>query len=644
MKMKNLKMMKHAFFIFLILLLVILPLTANDQLTGNENQKNKITNIDQLPRHTYKISITLTELLTDAKAFVDFAQQVRQDIEADFTNYDIRDTTTLREYYGVLVILDVLRGNHDAALAGIERLRELVDKPAARLMTGLINQVIIEAHRKVKTLQGNQFKKAFEDILAEKVDTFPWKTIQEDIIKTKGMMDMYSKNLLLGVVRSQFEPALKKSGHVSGDMARQLIRIGYVLKDVLPLKDSIVTVYGNLIKKRRIEKPDIWKERQVDLTGEKGLSPVVVAIWDTGIDITVFPHHFFTNPKEKLDGKDNDSNGFIDDVHGIAYTLEADKTPGLLYQVERSSQSSSQVISREIELLKGFIDLQNVVDSPEAAALKKKMAALQPEGVKSLLENLMQQALYIHGTHVAGIAIDGNPYAHILVTRITGDYRQTPKPMTMELAQKLAKMFKEVIAYFKANNVRVVNMSWTNSLKEIEQNLEANGIGKDAVERGKIAGRMFKVLKDAFYEAIKNAPGILFVNSAGNEDNDPLFQEYIPTSFDLPNVMVVGAVDQAGDETNFTSFGQVVDVYANGYNVVSFLPGGKTMPASGTSMSSPQVANLAAKLLALSPGLKIPELVELITKGAEKSKDGRILLINPKRSVQLLRNKKNKKE
>ncbi|UCH95661.1 MAG: S8 family serine peptidase, partial [Candidatus Aminicenantes bacterium] len=599
--MRNLQIMKKTFFTGLILALLMMPLTVEGQSGGIKTQKKKITSIDQLPRHTYRISGTITEMISDDKAFAAFAQQVRQDIENDFANYDIQDNATLSEYYGILLILDLLQENYDVVFKGIQRMRELEDKPAAKLMTALTEEVIALARQKTKTTGGSQFKETFARILAEKVKEFPWETVQERIVSTKGAMDMYSKNLLLGLIRSSIEPALKRSGYISGDMARQVIVIYYVIQEVMPLKEQIIEVYGNLIKANRIEKVDIWKERNVDLTGKKGLSPVLVAIWDTGVDTTVFPHQLFTNPKEKLDGKDNDANGFVDDVHGIAYTLEADKTTGLLYRIE----GEPQPLAKKINLLRGFIDLQNAVDSPESAALKKKLAAMQPGQVKTFVENLMQMLFYMHGTHVAGIAIDGNPYVHILTVRSTFDYRMIPKPMTMEIAHKTAKMYKGVVDYLKANGVRVVNMSWSNSLKEIERSLEANGIGKDAEERGKLAGQMFAVLKKGFYEAIKNAPEILFVNSAGNEDNDPLFQEYIPTSFDLTNVMVVGAVDRAGDETTFTSFGQVVDVYANGYNVESFLPGGQTMPGSGTSMSSPQVANLAAKLLALSPDLKI---------------------------------------
>ena len=74
----------------------------------------------------------------------------------------------------------------------------------------------------------------------------------------------------------------------------------------------------------------------------------------------------------------------------------------------------------------------------------------------------------------------------------------------------------------------------------------------------------------------------------------------------LPNLLTVGAVDSAGEEAAFTSYGPTVRVHANGFQVESYLPGGSRVAMSGTSMSSPQVANLAAKLLAVNPTRTLP--------------------------------------
>jgi subtilisin family serine protease len=198
-------------------------------------------------------------------------------------------------------------------------------------------------------------------------------------------------------------------------------------------------------------------------------------------------------------------------------------------------------------------------------------------------------------------------------------------------------MYEEVVDYFKASGVRVANMSWDRTLMETESALEANGIGENAAERARLARELFDIEKNAMYSAIRDAPDILFVNAAGNENDNVSFEDHFPAAFDLPNVLAVGAVDRAGDETSFTSFGDRVDVYANGFEVESFIPGGDKMASSGTSMSSPGAANLAAKLLALDSSLSTDELVRLIKDGADRIDDGERLLINPRKTLELLK-------
>ena len=107
----------------------------------------------------------------------------------------------------------------------------------------------------------------------------------------------------------------------------------------------------------------------------------------------------------------------------------------------------------------------------------------------------------------------------------------------------------------------------------------------------------------------------------------------IPSSIALPNLITVGAVDKSGDEAPFTSYGPTVAVHANGYQVESVIPGGEKLAESGTSMSSPQVTNLAAKILAVNPALKPNDVIAIIKTTAEKSADGRRTLINPAKAV-----------
>jgi subtilisin family serine protease len=196
-----------------------------------------------------------------------------------------------------------------------------------------------------------------------------------------------------------------------------------------------------------------------------------------------------------------------------------------------------------------------------------------------------------------------------------------------------AAAFTAAVEHFRKTGARVVNMSWRYGPQVYEGMLAYHNIGKTPEERKQRANALFEVEKKALEQAIAGAPEILFVAGSGNEDNSADFSQYIPAGFQLPNLITAGAVDTSGTETAFSTFGKTVVVHANGYEVMSQVPGGEKMKLSGTSMASPQVANLAAKLFAMKPELTVAQVKELILKGAEKN--GRVNLINPKKTLEL---------
>lgn len=597
-------------------------------------EKPRITSQDQLPRFSYPLSGKVTDVLTSDAAYAALAPKVRADLEKLLADYDIADRTTLQGILGTLMAMDLQEGKYDAVLTRIGQMRELEGKPANKLMLGLLAEVYARTRQSGDFSSDAAFRAAFAKNYAAALNALPWDVVADLVKSAKAGAEIASPALTLGNLESQFQEGATKTGSISGDVADVLVgaRSGYLL--FLPLKAERVAALSAYVKANFKAKPDRWSPRQVDLAGAAALTPVTVAIWDSGVDTALFPQQLWTNPAEQPNGKDDDGNGFVDDLHGIGYDLKSHYSPDLLLPLTAEQKGQYPAMRN---YTKGYLDLQAGLDTVEASDLKKHIAGLKQDQVRGFIESLGFFGNFTHGTHVAGIAAAGNPAARLLAARITFDYRTIPDVPTREQAVRDAEAAREVVKYFKAHGVRVVNMSWGGSPRDIEGAFEANGAGGTPEERKKTAREYFAIARDALADAMKQAPEILFVVAAGNSNNDAEFDELIPSGIRLPNILTVGAVDQAGEETSFSTFGANVAVHANGFEVDSFVPGGERMKYSGTSMASPNVANLAAKLIALEPKLTVEQTVLLIKLGATRSADGRINLIDPKKSVALLR-------
>jgi len=611
-------------------LVVALALTAAG--TGLAGDKIVLEKADDLPRHTYTINMAAVELIDDDAAVRALAAEVKKDLESDLATYEIPDKTTLKGYYGNLRTIAFVEGRYDDALAILEKQRALEEKESAKYLMGGITRAWIAAKRS----GAGDFGSAYESELKKIVNQWPYDVVQDDVKQQKASMEIVSRNLIVGQIGSTIQPMLDKSdGEMSKDIATMLIGAHLNVTAFLPNKEHSAKVYADYLAAHEVTKADIWQARMIELPKSTAAGPVI-AVWDSGVDADIFVPlgQMWTNTDEIPDnGIDDDDNGFTDDVYGIAYTLEAEKTIELLRPMVET-KLDRQTLQ---DYVKGLLDMQANIDSAEATQFKKAIGSLEPEQVRPFIEQVTAYNHLSHGTHVAGIAAEGNPNIAIMAVRMTFDHRMVPDAPTIAQAYRDAAQYTEIVDYMKANGVRVVNMSWGGSVSGVEAALEMNNVGATAEERKALARKIYDISRDALFNAFENAPEIFFVTSAGNSDSDNEFEEFSPSSFDLPNMITVGAVDQAGDETSFTSFGKV-DVYANGFQVESYVPGGDRLPFSGTSMSSPNVVNLAAKLLAVDPSLTPADLRELIDGGCDEHQTGdrTVRLINPKKSMELL--------
>ncbi|UOF02650.1 S8 family peptidase [Bdellovibrio reynosensis] len=194
-----------------------------------------------------------------------------------------------------------------------------------------------------------------------------------------------------------------------------------------------------------------------------------------------------------------------------------------------------------------------------------------------------------HGTHVAG-TIAGSLDAH----GFTG-----VAPRARIYAAKVCEEGCPHSAIFRA-------LDWAVELKVDVANLSLGRLSQPWAYEAEIFRRVI-------------SSGVVVVSSAGNKNSGDF--NYYPAS--CPGVISVAATDTYGNRSEFSNYGNHVDIAAPGSDIVSTLPLYSTESTtgfgemSGTSMAAPHVTGVVALIKATNPSLT-PEQVTQILKSTAR--------------------------
>lgn len=571
--------------------------------------KTVITSLEQLPRRTLTLRLLPSQYLTAPRAdLLSLAEELEKNARADLAAFDIQDAATMRAYVGTLLTLAQFKGDWAAVPGLVAQLRQLQDKPGPRAATGVLAQILADQQT------GRKDAAWVRGEVERRYGALNWAETGDLIKGNKSQFELLNPALVRGAFEQQLDVAARNMNLVVPESLVATI-VGARLQQelVFPLKDALVAGLQAVIDRQAAQvaaKPDIWTPRQFAIAPTARATPVGIGIWDSGVDLSLFKPTAVPGLAMEDDGRLNRTD--------------------LLRPLGAAAARWPELR----QLVKGSMDLRAALDTEDARRLKQVVSTLRADQSKAFQEDLSLASVYTHGTHVAGIAVEGNPFARVHAATLLYNHRSEPTLPTEERSRRWAEGYKAMVEGFQAQKLRVVNMSWRYGVSAHEGALTWHNVGATPEERKQLARKLFAIEREALRAAIASAPEILFVAGSGNEDNSADFAEYIPAGLQLPNLITVGAVDRAGDETSFSTFGKTVVVHANGFEVESLLPGGDRVKFSGTSMASPQVTNLAAKLFALKPELTVAQVKDAILAGAEPR--GKVRLLNPRRSAELL--------
>ncbi len=206
-----------------------------------------------------------------------------------------------------------------------------------------------------------------------------------------------------------------------------------------------------------------------------------------------------------------------------------------------------------------------------------------------------------HGTHVAGVigAVGNNGVG---ISGVNWQVRMLPMKFLGPNGGTTANVLR---AYDYA---RSLLQAWQTSGGTRGANIRVLNNSYGGRGQSQLALDAIRALSDA---------GILFVASAGNESRDNDRFPVYPASYNVPNVVSVGAIDSSGlPASGFSNYGvRSVDLVAPGSQILSTTPNDTYTEATGTSASAPHATGTAALICAAFPTQNLRRLRAALVYG-----------------------------
>jgi len=366
--------------------------------------------------------------------------------------------------------------------------------------------------------------------------------------------------------------------------------------------------------------PGISLDKAYQFLAGKKSTTVIAAVADTGIDIE---HEdlkavIWTNPNDPVDGKDNDDNGFVDDIHGWNFlgdtydeNLEMTRMVRMfskqfgdkkMTDIAPDQMADYKLYKKLAKQVKGSftgsgsyynVDFNARKDGPDPYDYSVKVY-----GNNKVKNTISSEA---HASHVAGIiaaARDGKGVDGIA---------DNVKIMSLRVVPRGDEYDKDValgIRYAVDNGAKVINASF---------------------------GKSYSPKAEWVHDAIKYAAekDVVIVLSSGNSGENIDIAPNFPN--DTPdynkeeianNVITVGANTYNYNESlpaAFSNYGKKnVDIFAPGVTILSTVPGSQYRAMGGTSMAAPAVAGVVALIRSYYPKLTAAQVKQIIMKSGTK--------------------------
>jgi subtilisin family serine protease len=454
------------------------------------------------------------------------------------------------------------------------------------------------------------------------------------------------------------------------------VNVDKTLIKTTPLKEEDLKRWSHLdMAKDTIPGMSVDKAYASVLKGKKG-TKVIVGVIDSGVDIDHedLKGKIWTNSKEIAGNKkDDDNNGYVDDVNGWNFLGDAnDENLELTRIVKKGDVNDPDYQAAKAELdaqlaqmnqMKPQVDMIVKADKDVKTFLKKDKYTLadikgittaDPELTKSkaIMTQIAMQAgegfqeeiksyidyVYDNLNYNLNVNFDGrktvgdNPN-DINDKKYGNGNVKGPDVVKGEHGTHVSGIIAQVRGNKKGgdgvsdNNIQIMAVRAVPNGDEYDKDI-ALAI-RYAVDNGaKVIngsfGKDYSPNKEWVFDAIRYAASkdVLLVLGAGNDAKNIDLEPSFPTDSKdkineiADNLIMIGALNkECGPKlvASFSNFGKVnVDVFSPGVEIYATVPDNKYKFEQGTSMASPNVAGVAALIRSYYPNLTASQVKHII--------------------------------
>jgi subtilisin family serine protease len=454
------------------------------------------------------------------------------------------------------------------------------------------------------------------------------------------------------------------------------VNIDQTLLKTTPIKEEDLNRWSHLdIVKDTIPGMSVDKAYAEFLKGKKG-TKIIVGVIDSGIDIDHddLKGKIWTNKKEIAGNKkDDDNNGYVDDIHGWNFLGDAEnENLELTRIVKKGDVTSPDYAAAKAELDENLAQLNQQKPQVDMIAkaeknvrtyLKKEKYTLADiksitttdtelsqskaimtqiatqagvgfqDEINSYINYIYDQLNYNLNVNFDGRAVVGDNPNDINDKKYGNGNVKGPDFLKGEHGTHVTGIIAQNRGNKKggdgvvASNVEIMAIRSVPNGDEYDKDI-ALAI-RYAVDNGaKVIngsfGKDYSPNKEWVFDAIKYAASkdVLFVHAAGNDgkniDVAPNFPNDSKDKINeiSDNVLTIGALNnQCGAKlvAPFSNFGKInVDIFAPGMQIYATVPDNKYKMEQGTSMASPNVAGVAALIRSYYPNLTASEVKHII--------------------------------